>query len=203
MNIRHLCPLGSSMCDCFDNARDVSGEAVRARDVTPAAELHLKRSVKLQPSVRAGAAALVAGFPTEESLEDRSDGKLDCQQPLEDCVLQPRWVTPFCLERGVIASRSCGRNRTHEPSWCSLSSRASPTNLSVTDTGRSPELFLMQLLQKHEVFAVFNLLLLSVSVITITITQRWSVVKHLISPLHELHQRALGLIHVCAVGRCC
>lgn len=79
MNIRHLCPLGSSMCDCFDNARDVSGEAVRARDVTPAAELHLKRSVKLQPSVRAGAAALVAGFPTEESVEDRSDGKLDCQ----------------------------------------------------------------------------------------------------------------------------
>ncbi len=78
------------MCDCFDGARDVSGEAVHARDVTPAAEL--------QPSVvSALAAALVTGFPTEEYLEDRilvfrfqSDGKLDCQQPLEDCVLQPR-----------------------------------------------------------------------------------------------------------------
>lgn len=89
MIIRHL-SLGSSMCDCFDGARDVSGEAVPERDVTPAAELHLKRN--LQPSVRASAAAAsVAGFPTEESLEDRrSDGKLDCQQPLEDCVLQPR-----------------------------------------------------------------------------------------------------------------
>lgn len=82
------------MCDCFDGQR--GRRSVTSRREDP----HLKRS-GTRWWCSESLALLRRWIPhnTQEYLGRRkglfqNDGELDCQQPVQDCALQPRWVTP-------------------------------------------------------------------------------------------------------------